>query len=50
MRTLLLFLVTCIVGTGALLAANTMPHPLPAYLAGFGVWGLFIYYAARRRR
>lgn len=48
MKTLILFFLTCIVGTGAFLAAATMKNPLPAFLVGFGVWMLFIYRVGRK--
>jgi len=43
MKNLILFFLTCIIGTGAFLAGTTMENPLPAFLVAFGVWMLFLY-------
>jgi len=48
MKNLILFFLTCVVGTGAFLAALTMKNPLPAFIVGFGVWFLFFYRMSRR--
>lgn len=48
MKNLILFFLTCIIGTGALLAGTNMKNPIPAFIVGFGVWILFIYRMARK--
>lgn len=43
MKNLILFVIAILIATGAFLAALTMSNPLPAYLFGFGVMGLFMW-------
>jgi ABC-type transport system involved in multi-copper enzyme maturation permease subunit len=48
MKNLLLFFLTCVIATGALLSAATMKNPWPSFIVGFGVWLLFIFRIAKR--
>ena len=48
MKNLILFFLTCIIGTGAFLAGSTMKNPLPAFIVAFVVWMLFLYRIARK--
>jgi hypothetical protein len=48
MKTLLLFFLTCIIGSGALLTATAMQNKWPGFIVGFGVWLLFIWRIAKR--
>lgn len=48
MKNLILFFLTCIIGTGAFLAGTTMDNPLPAFIIAFGVWMLFLYRISKK--
>ncbi|WP_158993810.1 hypothetical protein [Mucilaginibacter sp. L196] len=48
MRTFILLCLTCIIGTGAFLSALSAQNKLPAFLVGFGVWILFLYYFVKK--
>jgi len=48
MKAILLFFITCIISSGAFLAATMLQHKWPAFLVGFGVWLLFIYKYVKR--
>jgi hypothetical protein len=50
MKTFILFCLTCIIATGAFLAATMLPNKLPLFIVGFGVWILFLIYFAERIR
>lgn len=48
MRTFILLCLTSIVGTGAFLAATSLPDKLLPFLIGFGVWILFFIYLGKK--
>lgn len=48
MRTFILLCLTSIVGTGAFLAATSLPNKLPLFMVGFGVWILFLIYVVKK--
>ncbi len=48
MKNLILFFLTCIIATGALLSGLTMKNPLPAFIVGFGIWILFLYRISKK--
>lgn len=41
MKTLIYFIFTCCISTGALLGALHAKNPYPAFAIAFGVWALF---------
>ena len=44
MKTVIYFIFTCLISTGALLGAtNGTSTSYALYLVGFGIWGLFIW-------
>lgn len=49
MKTLIVFFITCLIGSGAFLAGTNMDNPLPAFVVGFGVWILFLWYLTKKR-
>jgi len=50
MRTIIHFLFTCFISTGAFLAALNARYPLPLYIVGFGIWALFIWRQSKRNK
>lgn len=50
MRTFFLFCLVCFIGSGALLVGTTMDEPGIAFVVGFGVWLLFMYWFINRKR
>jgi len=42
--------ITCVIGTGAFLAATSLNNKTPAFIVGFGVWILFFWYLAKRSK
>lgn len=51
MKTVVYFILSCFISTGAFMGALYAPAPILLYLIGFGVWVLFIRgYMKRSRR
>ena len=51
MKTVVYFLFTCFISTGAFLAALGSKTPLLLYAVGFGTWALFLWtYSKRTKR
>jgi len=50
MKTVVYFLLTCFISTGAFMGALYSPTPILLYLIGFGVWALFLWGYARRAK
>jgi hypothetical protein len=50
MRTVILFLFTCVISTGALLAGLNMKHPMPCYVVALTVWLLLGRYVSRQSK
>jgi hypothetical protein len=50
MRTVIFFLFTCFISTGAFLAALNAKYPFPLYIVGFSIWTLFIWGQTRRNK
>lgn len=48
MKTFILLCITCLIGTGAFLAALKMPDSLPGYALGFGVLLLFFVWFVKK--
>lgn len=48
MKGFVIFILTCFIGSGALLGATNMSNPWPAFVVGFGAWILFIAWLTRR--
>lgn len=50
MKTLVYFILTCFISTGAFFAASNMKEPFPAFAVAFGIWIPFVIYLTRRQR
>ncbi|HEY2583324.1 MAG TPA: hypothetical protein VGI43_16045 [Mucilaginibacter sp.] len=50
MKTAIYFIVTCIISTGALMAALNMKNPFPVFFVAFGIWSLFFWRWNRRMK
>jgi len=51
MKTLVYFILTCFVSTGAFFAATNLKNPWPAFAVAFGIWSLFFWgWYSRLRR
>ena len=48
MKTIIYFILTCFISTGAFLAATNMKNPWPAFTVAFGSWALFFWGWNRR--
>ena len=48
MKTVVYFILTCCISTGAFFAATNMKNPFPAFIAAFGIWVLFFWGWNRR--
>ena len=48
MKTIVYFILTCCISTGAFMAATNMKYPFPAFIVAFGIWGLFFWGWNRR--
>ena len=48
MKTFIYLCITSVIGTGAFLTALNMSNPYPAFIVGFGIWGLFIWGVIKR--
>lgn len=51
MRTVILFLFTCVISTGALLAALNMKQPMPCYIVALTAWlllGKYVSYQSKK--
>jgi len=46
MKTLIIFLITCFIATGAFLGATTASNPYPYFATGWGLWILFFWYVS----
>jgi len=43
MKTVIYFIITCFISTGALLGATNAKNPFPLFGIAFGIWVLFIW-------
>ena len=50
MKTLIYFLLTCFISTGALMGALYSKAPVLLYIVGFGIWALFLRGLSRRMK
>jgi len=50
MKTILFFIFTCLVSTGAMLGALHEKNPFPNFAIAFGSWVLFIWSQGKRSR
>jgi hypothetical protein len=50
MKTVLYFIITCFISTGALLGATNAKNPFPAFAIAFGIWILFLWGYNRRSK
>ena len=50
MRTIVYFLFSCFISTGAFIAALGAKYPLLLYAVGFGIWALFLWGWNRRNK
>ena len=41
MKTVIYFILSCFISTGAILAATNLKNPWPAFIVAFGIWVLF---------
>ena len=48
MKTVIYFILTCFISTGAFLAATNLKNPWPAFIVAFGIWALFFWGWNRR--
>jgi hypothetical protein len=48
MKTIIYFIFTCFISTGAFFAATNMKNPWPAFAVAFGIWALFFWGWNRR--
>jgi len=48
METIVYFILTCFISTGAFFAATNMKNPWPAFAVAFGIWALFFWGWNRR--
>ena len=50
MKTVVYFILTCFISTGAFFAAMNLKNPWPAFAVAFGIWALFFWGWNRRVR
>lgn len=50
MKTVIYFIITCFISTGALLGATNAKNPFPAFAIAFGIWALFLWGYNRRSK
>ena len=50
MKTVVYFVLTCLISTGLLLAALNEKNPLPEFIPAFAIWLLFFWTYARRMK
>jgi hypothetical protein len=50
MKTVIYFIGTCFISTGALLGALNAKNPFPLFLIAFGVWALFLWGYDKRNK
>ena len=50
MKTIVYFIFTCFISTGAFFAATNMKNPFPAFIVAFGIWALFFWGWNRRSK
>ncbi len=50
MKTIVYFIITCCISTGAFFAATNMKNPFPAFAVAFGIWAFFFWGWNRRTK
>lgn len=50
MKTVIYFIFTCFISTGAFLAALSSKHSFILYIVGLGIWALFLWGYSRRAK
>jgi len=50
MKTIVYFILTCFISTGAFFAATNLKNPWPAFAVAFGIWALFFWGWNRRAK
>ncbi|MBT2560142.1 hypothetical protein J7E50_02765 [Pedobacter sp. ISL-68] len=50
MKTVVYFIFTCFISTGAMLGALNMKNPFPLFAIAFGIWALFLWGCDRRAK
>lgn len=50
MKTIIYFILSTCVSTGALFAATNMKDPIPAFIVAFGIWPFFFWSWHRRMK
>ena len=48
MKTVVYFILTCFISTGAFFAATNLKNPWPAFAVAFGIWAIFFWGWHRR--
>ena len=48
MKTIVYFIFTCFISTGAMFGALNAKNPYPLFIVAFGIWALFIWGCHRR--